>query len=374
MSVKNFRLFPKRFGYIPYIFLVYLVLPLYQVNKEVGVKAVIGYGLLLLFFITYRQCYQPIHIRKFYGWLSIQVAITVIFVIFYDPYSIFLGFYSSNFVGWINDNKRFKDAWIVFASIILVCAGWIWFQNGFISFSSVLPFLVVIIFSPYGIKHLNERMELKNQLNEANEQIKTLIKQEERVRIARDLHDTLGHTLSLITLQSQVIQRIANDPGKVQAEAKEIEQTSRSALQQVRELVSDMRVSTIEEELAHMERILTAANVEFQCNALDTITELSPLQQNIAGMCLREASTNIVKHSKATKCTVTLLQDLQGLKIQIHDNGTGIAGRPWGNGLKGMSERLSLLEGEMKVESKMGTAITISIPIVVKTKEGAVAL
>ncbi len=57
---------------------------------------------------------------------------------------------------------------------------------------------------------MNERMELKNQLNEANEQIKTLIKQEERVRIARDLHDTLGHTLSLITLQSQVIQRIAN--------------------------------------------------------------------------------------------------------------------------------------------------------------------
>ena len=113
---------------------------------------------------------------------------------------------------------------------------------------------------------MNERMELKNQLNEANEQIKTLIKQEERVRIARDLHDTLGHTLSLITLQSQVIQRIANDPDKVRAEAKEIEQTSRSALQQVRELVSDMRVSTIEEELVHMEQILAAGNIEFHCN------------------------------------------------------------------------------------------------------------
>ena len=234
--------------------------------------------------------------------------------------------------------------------------------------------LVVMILSPYGIRHMNERMELKNQLDEANEQIKTLIKQEERVRIARDLHDTLGHTLSLITLQSQVIQRIANDPDKVKAEAKEIEQTSRSALQQVRELVSDMRVSTIEEELAHMEQILAAGNIEFQCNDFEPVTELSTLQQNIAGMCLREASTNIVKHSKATQCSVLVQQDSHGLTIQIHDNGTGIADRPWGNGLKGMSERLSLIEGEMKVESEMGTVITISIPIVVKTKEGVVAL
>ncbi|WP_262177165.1 sensor histidine kinase [Saccharococcus sp. Marseille-Q5394] len=372
--MKNFRLFPKRFGFIPHIFLVYLVIPLYQVNNEVGVKAVIGYGLLLLFFISYRQCYQPIRLREFYAWLSIQVAVTIAFVVFNDPYSIFLAFYTSNFIGWINDKKQFKGTWIVFASIILVCAGWILFQHGISSFTSLLPFLVVIILSPYGIRHMNERMELKNQLNEANEQIKTLIKQEERVRIARDLHDTLGHTLSLITLQSQVIQRVASDPEKVKMEAKGIEQTSRSALQQVRELVSDMRVSTIEEELAHMEQILGAATIEFQCNAMDMPTELSPLQQNIAGMCLREASTNIVKHSKASACSVTVKKDTAGLIIRIHDNGTGIADRPWGNGLKGMSERLSLIEGEMEVESELGTAITISIPIVVKTKEGAIAL
>src|SRR5690606_32356663 len=105
--MKNFRLFPKKFGYIPHIFLIYLVLPLYQVNKEVGVKVVIGYGLLLLFFITYRQCYQPIRLKYFYYWLSVQVAVTTVFVVFYDPYSIFLAFYSSNFIGWINDKKRF---------------------------------------------------------------------------------------------------------------------------------------------------------------------------------------------------------------------------------------------------------------------------
>ena len=372
--MKNFRLFPKRFGYIPYIFLVYLILPLYQVNNEAGVKAVIGYGLLLLFFITYRQCYQPISITKFYAWLVVQVAVTIVFIVFYDPYTIFLNFYTSHFIGWIDDKKRFHKTLKLYASIVLLCAGWILFQDGLSSFMNLLPFLVVIILSPYGIRHMNERMELKNRLDEANEQIKTLIKQEERVRIARDLHDTLGHTLSLITLQSQVIQRIANDPDKVRAEAKGIEQTSRTALQQVRELVSDMRVSTIEEELVHMEQLLVAGNIEFQCTVNGAINELSPLQQNIAGMCLREASTNIVKHSNAKYCSVTVQRDLNGLTIRIHDNGIGIAGRPWGNGLKGMYERLSLIEGEMKVESEKGTSIAISIPIVVKTEEGAVAL
>ena len=88
-------------------------------------------------------------------------------------------------------------------------------------------------------------------MDQANEQIKELIKREERVRIARDLHDTLGHTLSLITLQSQLVQRLAEKhPERAKAEAKEIEMTSRSALRQVRELVSDMRAITIAEELS----------------------------------------------------------------------------------------------------------------------------
>ncbi|MCG7345719.1 sensor histidine kinase [Sporosarcina sp. ACRSL] len=372
--MKNFRLFPKRFGYIPYIFLVYLIMPLYQVNSEVGVKAVIGYGLIMLFFITYRQCYQPIRIEKFYAWLVVQVAVTVVFVVFYDPYMIFLSFYTSHFVGWIDDKKKFLITLKIYTSIVLSCAGWILFQYGLSSFMNLLPFLVVIILSPYGIRHMNERMELKNQLNEANEQIKTLIKQEERVRIARDLHDTLGHTLSLITLQSQVIQRVANDPDKVRAEAKGIEKTSRSALQQVRELVSDMRVSTIEEELVHLEQLLVAGNIEFQCTVDGAINELSPLQQNIAGMCLRETSTNIVKHSKATQSSVTILYNSHELEMQIRDNGIGMPDRTWGNGLKGMAERLSLIEGDMKVESGKGTAILISIPVVVKTKEEVVAL
>ncbi|GEN84924.1 sensor histidine kinase YvfT [Sporosarcina luteola] len=372
--MKNFRLFPKSYGALPYIFLVYLLMPLFNISSEEGVKAVMGYGLLLLFLISYRQCYQPIRLTSFYLWVAVQVAVTLTLIGFYDPYSIFLGFYTSYFIGWIDDKKRFHQTLILFTVIMMLCTGWIGVYYGFANLAFTLPFAVVMVLSPYGIRNMHEQVELKNQLNEANEQIKTLIKQEERVRIARDLHDTLGHTLSLITLQSQVIQRIADHPDKVRTEAKGIEQTSRSALQQVRELVSDMRVSTIEEELAHMEQILMAGNIEFHCNVPEMATELSPLQQNIAGLCLREASTNIVKHSKASKCSVTVDQNSSGLTICIQDDGIGMANRQWGNGLKGMAERLSLIEGDMKVKTEMGTAITISIPIVVKTKEGVGAL
>src|SRR5690606_20931266 len=139
VSMKNFRLFPKQFGFIPHIFLIYLVMPLYQVNQEEGWKAVIGYSLLLLFFISYRQCYQPIPLTKFYAWMAVQVAVTVIFVSYYDPFSIFLGFYTSNFIGWINDKKKFNGAWGIFAGIMFLCAGWIWFQYGFSNLLSLAP-------------------------------------------------------------------------------------------------------------------------------------------------------------------------------------------------------------------------------------------
>jgi two-component system sensor histidine kinase DesK len=108
-------------------------------------------------------------------------------------------------------------------------------------------------------------MELEQELDEANQQIKELVKREERVRIARDLHDTLGHTLSLLTLKSQLVQRtIASDPERARKEAREMETTSRAALKQVRELVSDMKTATIAEELIHIQQILRAADITFE--------------------------------------------------------------------------------------------------------------
>ena len=174
-----------------------------------------------------------------------------------------MGFFPANFIGWYFDKKKFKIALISFILMELIPA----FYHGlFFSTNTlyILPFLVIMILSPFGIRSMNKRMELEKQLDQANEKIKELVKREERTRIARDLHDTLGHTLSLITLKSQLVEKLTKiDPERAQIEAKEIEKTSRSALKQVRELVTSMRAITIAEELIQVQEILQAAGIAY---------------------------------------------------------------------------------------------------------------
>jgi two-component system sensor histidine kinase DesK len=247
------------------------------------------------------------------------------------------------------------------AGIIILIA-----QDGMIFY--FMPFLAIMLASPFGIRSMNKSMELEKQLVEANEQIKAFIKREERVRIARDLHDTLGHTLSLITLQSQLVQRlIEKDAERAKAEAKGIEMTSRSALRQVRELVSSMRAITIEEELSEMKRIIHAAGMNFFIKGEEDFSDIPLLKQNILGMCLKEAGTNIVKHSKAKNCTVHIEKSRANFTIKVHDDGVGFIQQDiHGNGLNGMRERLGLIDGTFTIQSNGGTTVTMAVPIVKK--------
>ncbi|MEK5039346.1 sensor histidine kinase [Sporosarcina sp. FSL K6-3457] len=363
--MEKFRVFPERYGVLPYIYLVYLVMPLYYVINETGLKAVIGYVLLLLFLVSYWQLYSLISQKSFSYWLAIQIAIVMILSVGYDPYNLFMGFFPANFIGWISDKKRFNRALLLFAIAI---TSTIIMQGVMYNYFYFLLFAIVMIGAPYGIRSMNERMDLEQQLDQANEQIKDLIKREERVRIARDLHDTLGHTLSLITLQSQLVQRIADKyPERAKTEAKEIETTARAALQQVRELVSDMRAITIAEELADMEQILKAASIQLHIGEETLKSELPPLQQNIIGMCLREAATNIVKHSGAQNCFVTFGYRAGNFTIIIQDDGIGVGENDGeGNGLSGMRERLALIEGTLTIESVGGTIVELAVPVIVK--------
>jgi len=370
--MKKFQFFPKKYGVLPYIYLAYFVIPLYYVINETGLKAVIGYVLLLLFLVSYRQLYSGNTWTLFSCWLILQVGIIMVFTIAYNPYNIFMGFFSANFIGWYGNKKYFNRALLFFSSAIILTIIVLSLQDTLYNLFYFLPFAIVMIGAPYGIRSMNEKMSLEQQLDQANEQIKDLIKREERVRIARDLHDTLGHTLSLITLQSQLVQRIAEkQPERVKVEAKEIEMTARAALQQVRELVSDMRAITIAEELADMEQILKAAGIQFHIEDKTELPELPLLQQNIVGMCLREAATNIVKHSGAKNCFVSFGNTRGDFSIVVKDDGVGEV-RCEGNGLSGMRERLALIEGRLSIESGIGTIATIAVPVIVK--EEVVAL
>ncbi|WP_123032415.1 sensor histidine kinase [Bacillus sp. TYF-LIM-B05] len=371
---KNFSMFPKRYGFFPYIFLIYLLLPIsYLTNQTSGIKQLIGFGLVLLFLVTYRQLFFISPQKKLFTyWLAIQLSIILIYTVFYDINLVFLGFFSANFIGYYREKKIFRRG--LASLVVVLVAPFIYhlLKDPFLlnRLFYFLPFLVIMLISPYGIRSMNRRMELEQELDEANQQIKELVKREERVRIARDLHDTLGHTLSLLTLKSQLVQRtIASDPERARKEAREMETTSRAALKQVRELVSDMKTATFAEELIHIQQILRAADITFEYMGGSDFSNISPVTQNIVSMCIREAATNIVKHSRATHCTISISQTDDKISITIKDDGMGMDQQtPFGNGLRGMKERLALIDGALDVSTHNGTVLNITVPIVKKAE------
>ena len=365
---KRMKIFPKHMGFFPYMWLVYLLFPIYNLTQVSGWKLVMGIGMLIVFIITYRQLY---FVQKtFVLWAFIQMILTFLFAIFYNPFMIFFGFFTASATGFAPSKKVFR----VLLCLLVVMLGAFVFVNMNqltpANLVNIVPMFILMLLTPFGMRNFNQKKMLKNQLNEANEQIKDLVKREERQRIARDLHDTLGHTLSLITLKSQLVEKlIVKNPERASVEAKEITQTSRTALKQLRELISDMRMITVEEELEQIKAILQAANIELEIEQEASASSLSPIEQNILGMCLREAVTNVVKHSKATHCTVSVLESQGELILTVEDNGVGLTDQNHdGNGIRGMKERIALIDGFVELGTiNPGTLLTVKVPVVIRT-------
>ncbi|MGX5676877.1 sensor histidine kinase [Bacillus toyonensis] len=368
MIEKRMGIFPKHMGFFPYMWLVYLLFPIYNLTQVSGWKLVMGIGMLIVFIITYRQLY---FVQKtFVLWAFIQMILTFLFAIFYNPFMIFFGFFTASAMGFAPSKKVFR----VLLCLLVVMLGAFVFVNMNqltpANLVNIVPMFILMLLTPFGMRNFNQKKMLKNQLNEANEQIKDLVKREERQRIARDLHDTLGHTLSLITLKSQLVEKlIVKNPERASVEAKEITQTSRTALKQLRELISDMRMITVEEELEQIKAILQAANIELEIEQEASASSLSPIEQNILGMCLREAVTNVVKHSKATQCTVSVLESQGELILKVEDNGIGLEDQNNdGNGIRGMKERIALIDGFVELNTiHSGTLLTVKVPVVIRT-------
>ena len=365
---KQFEFFPKHMGFFPYMWFVYLLFPIYNLTQVSGWKLIMGIGMLIIFVITYRQLY---FVQKtFILWACIQMVLIFLFALLYNPFMIFFGFFTASAMGFAPSKKVFR---VLFVFLIVMLVGFIFVYFNQLttpSLVNIVPMFILMLLTPFGMRNFNQKKMLKVQLSEANEQIKDLVKREERQRIARDLHDTLGHTLSLITLKSQLVEKlIVKNPERASVEAKEITQTSRTALKQLRELISDMRMITVEEELEQIKAILHAATISLEVDQQANFSSLSPLAQNILGMCLREAVTNVVKHSKATTCTVSLFETQGELILQVKDNGVGLQKQSNdGNGILGMKERLALIDGALELdEANSGTLLTVKVPIVIRT-------
>jgi two-component system, NarL family, sensor histidine kinase DesK len=193
------------------------------------------------------------------------------------------------------------------------------------------------------------------ELREARETVAHLAASDERLRLARDLHDLLGHSMSLITLKSELAGRMLPDhPEAAAQQVADIEQVSRQALKDVREAVTGYRRPTLDVELAGVRITLGTAQIEAQFIALEPATRpgLGPDEESALAWTLREAVTNVVRHSRATTCEIALDQVLDDdgrfVSLQITDNGVGPARSGRGNGLTGLHERLEATGGRLE--------------------------
>lgn len=199
------------------------------------------------------------------------------------------------------------------------------------------------------------------RLKEANEEIEHLAKVAERERIARDLHDVLGHTLSVIILKSELAGKLLDlDPQRAKAEIADVERTSREALAEVRSTIRGYRANSLDAELKQATEALQTAGITVKSEAAKVT--LTPAQESVVGLVVREAVTNIVRHANARNCWLRLIPQNGSYRLEIQDDGRG-GGAVEGNGLRGMRERVETLGGKLIRKTDPGTTLLIEFPL-----------
>jgi len=200
-----------------------------------------------------------------------------------------------------------------------------------------------------------------HKLRKAQREARELAVVAERERIGRDLHDLLGHTLSVIVLKSELASRLAPiDPQRSVAEIQEVERISRDALAEVRRAVRGDGAASFSDELQRGRTALDTAGVALQSEVTDA--HLDEAHERALAFVLREALTNVVRHSRATQCVVRLAIADEAIRLSVVDNGIG-GMAPEGAGLAGMRARLATVGGTVQRGGAGGTSLTITIPM-----------
>jgi two-component system sensor histidine kinase DesK len=352
------RLLPKHqsLSWLPYLLLFYLVFFFIEPieNHFSPLKWLLTIVGVILFLASYFACYWT------KGGKQLAMALIIALLgVAYAPFNhgaICFFIYAASFFGLAVGAPAAIGLLIALASIIFLEA---WLVHWPVSIASYAVGLSAIV----GAININlrQRIQADCKLRRAHEEIESLAKIAERERIARDLHDVLGHTLSVIILKSELASKlIDHDPERARVEILDVERTSRQALADVRQAIGGYRGHGLWAEIAKAKTILETAGVDVQYDAAKM--ELSATQESVLTLAVREATTNIVRHAQATTCRLNLRHSAGACHLRIQDNGRG-AGEVEGNGLRGMRERVEALGGSLHREVRNGTILTVALPL-----------
>jgi two-component system sensor histidine kinase DesK len=219
--------------------------------------------------------------------------------------------------------------------------------------------------------HFAEMRRKDQALIKAHELAEQLARTAERERIARDLHDLLGHTLSVIVLKSELAAKLADrNPARAAVEIREVEQISRNALAEVRHAVHGYRGEGLGAELEKGRKALESAGVALQAD-VEPIS-LGADEERVLALGLREAFTNIVRHARATTCRVNLAREGGDIVLTVTDDGVG-GELVEGAGLSGMRTRLGAVGGRLQVDGRTGARLVLSVPAREAAADGVLA-
>ena len=352
------RLLPpnKRLGFTPYAWLIYLTFFFGQPIAAHGswpqwLATILGVAIFLpLYFAGYWLGGR----RRL--WIITAIALLGAVYAPFNPGASVFFVYAASFAAFAGTPAFAARvlALIVVAigieSFLLHLSPWFW----------GIAIMLTIVIGAVNIQ-VAQRERSDARLRLAHDEIEHLARIAERERIARDLHDVLGHTLSVVVLKSELASRLVEqDPARAKKEMSEVETISRDALSEVRKAIGGYRSEGLKEELARAEAALKTAGVGVT-SQLASVT-MPAAHETVLALALREAVTNVVRHAHARTCEIRLTQIPGGCRLEIRDDGRGGSAAE-GNGLRGMRERIESLGGTLARTTASGTALTITVPL-----------
>ncbi|CAX00007.1 TPA: sensor histidine kinase [Streptococcus equi subsp. zooepidemicus] len=299
-----------------------------------------------------------IHIKEQYRktiwflWLYLLLY-TAIMTCCINGAMIWFFFFSGNLLTWhfegrFNSLKGYTFMICFLGTVVCSCLRW---PDAGLKTMSLVVFSFVLLMT-YMTMQLRKKEQLKETIFKQNQEINWLMAENERGRISRDLHDTLGHTFAMMTIKTELAlkQLEQSNISQVQNELKDLNQISQDAMKNVRSLVNNLTFRSLSEELEAIREVLELSNVQIIIKQeLDNQPLVTILHSTIV-MIVRELATNVVKHAKASHCQLHIYRESGKVIIQMEDDGVGFQVEKTDD-LHSIKERLLLVDGDVRIES-----------------------
>ena len=359
-----FRTYQKNdFAYfVSLIFLVFPVLGVFGGYFPVWTLVLTG-----LFTIAYLLM---VYLKKAYSkWIPFLLFYTLAYIIFmtltFQGGMMWFVFFNVNLLVWRFEDSVSSYRFLSFLATLLILT-----SSSFLltdDLSTHLMSMAILLFS-LGMYYYQNRIRQERKMEEQNRTINILSAENERNRIGRDLHDTLGHTFAMMSLKTELAlkQMDKEQYDAARKNLEELNQISRDSMYEVREIVNKLKYRTVAEELLELERLFDLSDIVLTVDSSLDLDSLSPVTQSTLSMVLRELANNVIKHSQADSCQIRLSRNL-GIILEFEDDGCGFK-EVTGQELHSIRERLSLVDGDLEILSQSHPTI-----IRVHLKEGGKA-